>query len=558
MLTRYLAGQIFEVVLSSEAPFSGLAKAEKEFLWSIGASLVDILCALTGAQDDITDSIMKQNGIPRFLLVLLTSDHTPEEVLSATLDCLVSMSEENPVFARLIVSDDDGKGLAILHRLVLQSWPQSVMACGILHNVFASMRWHDQNKGLSDASDAILVSPLAKALEAVPSGLSAMTNGELHSSVGTARLALETLADIGTYLLQSIKGGKQRHQEEPEWNGFDDDNDDTEMADAEPEDGGSYSEVEEGHAAEGASDSDHEMSDIEADMEMVTGFDGPEPGSGIDHLPTLRALLQKAVPQLIRISNIRDESAESQTLRDLALSALGNLAWTVSSLDFSDAHNSGVRRAWTPVARRIWSKTISPAISIHTEDFAFARRVASLACAVATSLHGEVPLAAGEHDRFMSLYLVAKAQDPPDAPSVSSPKDEDPFLETGFLCVGVLGRLALPPAPLALNRDIGSFLLSIISSKPRNPPADIVEALGQLFDVYADEDSECDRIFWEDGFLKRLEEAQPKLRDMVKLLDKRRLPELRTRADEAVMNLGRFIQYKRKHAPLGSSNGMDS
>ena len=56
-------------------------------------------------------------------------------------------------------------------------------------------------------------------------------------------------------------------------------------------------------------------------------------------------------------------------------------------------------------------------------------------------------------------------------------------------------------------------------------------------------------VFWKEGFLGRLEEVVPKVKAMVKTIDKRSYKELRLRADEASLNLGRFVQYKKKNKP---------
>ena len=82
------------------------------------------------------------------------------------------------------------------------------------------------------------------------------------------------------------------------------------------------------------------------------------------------------------------------------------------------------------------------------------------------------------------------------------------------------------------------------------PAADAVEALNQLFDIYGDETKEWDKlVFWKDNFLQHLEEAAPRVKAMVKMVDKRKTTELRVRAEEANLNLSRFIQYKQKHRP---------
>jgi hypothetical protein len=106
-----------------------------------------------------------------------------------------------------------------------------------------------------------------------------------------------------------------------------------------------------------------------------------------------------------------------------------------------------------------------------------------------------------------------------------------------------------------MNREVGVFLMTLLNSDdmaPQNttPMADVIEGLNQLFDMYGDEEAPCDReVFWKDGFLKHLENFVPKMKALVKGIDKRTQSELRTRADEALLNLGRFVGYKKKHVP---------
>ena len=134
------------------------------------------------------------------------------------------------------------------------------------------------------------------------------------------------------------------------------------------------------------------------------------------------------------------------------------------------------------------------------------------------------------------------------SPAAQDP--EDPFQALSVKCIGVLGQLALEPAPLGRNRDVGTFLITLLAGLPATPPADAVEALNQVFDVYADEGYSYDKdVFWKDNFVKHLEEVLPKARAMVKTIDKRAHGELRLRADEAVINLNRFLAYKRKNKP---------
>ena len=106
--------------------------------------------------------------------------------------------------------------------------------------------------------------------------------------------------------------------------------------------------------------------------------------------------------------------------------------------------------------------------------------------------------------------------------------------------------LALDPAPVALNREIGVFLLTVLAGLPETPVADAVQALDEIFDIYADKSYACDETFWSDGFYKHLEEVKVKVSKSAKGVDKRKEIELRSRADEAALNLQRFLSYKKR------------
>jgi hypothetical protein len=183
-------------------------------------------------------------------------------------------------------------------------------------------------------------------------------------------------------------------------------------------------------------------------------------------------------------------------------------------------------------------------LATDTADIELATHITSLAWGVARSLRGRpnTPFAA-EHRRFIALYQATKG-----SPAVQDM--EDPFQSLSVKCIGVLGQLALEPAPVDRNRDIGIFLITILAGLPETPTADAVEALNQVFDIYGDESYSYEKeVFWKNDFLKHLDEALPKVRAMVKAIDKRASSELRLRADEAVLNLNRFLTYKRKNKP---------
>ncbi|SCV67767.1 BQ2448_5378 [Microbotryum intermedium] len=102
------------------------------------------------------------------------------------------------------------------------------------------------------------------------------------------------------------------------------------------------------------------------------------------------------------------------------------------------------------------------------------------------------------------------------------------------------------------NEAIGTFLLSILPVDKSTPsslnptPEVLIQSIDSLIDLYADEDSAYDvLVFRSKGFLPRLEASVPGVRAQTKKVDRKRFPELRTRADGALENLDAFVKYRK-------------
>ncbi|SGY16741.1 BQ5605_C012g06971 [Microbotryum silenes-dioicae] len=102
------------------------------------------------------------------------------------------------------------------------------------------------------------------------------------------------------------------------------------------------------------------------------------------------------------------------------------------------------------------------------------------------------------------------------------------------------------------NETIGTFLLSILpldksTFSPFNPtPEVLIQSIDSLIDLYADEDSAYDvAVFRSKGFLPRLEVSVSGVRAQMKKIDRKKFPELRTRADGALENLDAFVKYRK-------------
>ena len=456
-------------------------------------------------------------------------------IMEEALECLMTLTEDNAPLAETILTKENTLYNDKLLMLSEQVSGQGVLACGILHNIFVSLQGRTVEKPVAD--DAKIMPTLSKVVASITPGQQPATTEEgfkWSHPLEYQDLALQIIASIGTSLHSTNAEGPAGAKEE-EVAAVEEDQD---MGDAGDEDAGDDAGGEDGEADDDEMDED----EMQADMNMVTGAGEDDDSEGIDRLPVLKSLLQQAVPEVVRVAALQDSAPGTLRLQRLALDALNNISWSISILDFQDDDNAPIKKAWTPVGQAIWTQVIATILSSDTADVELATRVTGLAWAVARSLRSDTPLENDEHRKFISLYQATRGAPVQDA--------EDPFRGLGVKCIGLLGQLALPPAPVTLNREIGTFLITVLSALPKTPPADAVEALNQLFDIYGDEEAACDKeVFWKDNFLNHLEEVLPKSKAMLKAIDKRAQPELRSRADEAVLNLNRFLAYKRKNKP---------
>jgi hypothetical protein len=454
---------------------------------------------------------------------------------------LIALSEDNKSLAKQIVDNDHLlKGLI---QIKDSGEDKAVPACGVLHNVFTAMHWYDHNTPMEGCSDAMLIPVLVHSMEVPRSNA---INGHSHQSSPDQilQLALEVTASIATCLQEALEYGSrhgkefQRVDDDIKHDTKDKDEDRVEFKDEDDND----AEIKDEDDEMDEDDRSMNSEEMEADMDIVAG-DGPDEDESPAEEVTLDRLVRHAVPKILVLAQTEDP------IQSYALSALNNIAWTVSSIDFSTGHLESLQKRWSSLAQRAWDEVIRPVLSSNTADIDLASSVTSLAWAVARSVQGVVKTRPEEHRKFMSLYQASRSLEEADQQNGSRQGSQEPgdaFQGLGVKAIGVLGRLALDPAPVQLNREIGVFLLAVLTGIPDTPAADAAEAMNQIFDIYADKRFAFDEaVFWEGGFHKHLEEILPKAKKMAKGIDKRKFGELRGRIDEAVLNLSRFLTYKR-------------
>jgi hypothetical protein len=418
-----------------------------------------------------------------------------------------------------------------LLRLKEQGGAKAVTVCAVLHNIFSALEWYNHSTPVDGASDAALVPVLVQSVEQICGG--GLTGDEAGSSPEQIlESALETLASIATTLQEALE---HESKNEEEFEGFDgedkaaakDAEGDETMVDDINEDASDVEGEDEGDDEEGEEDDEMTMSEIEEDMANVLGDDSGSEFGHSDLPQTLSALLE-AIPTLLKALHKNNAAA---------LSALNNVAWTISAIDTATIPT--LNKIWTPLAVQIWNSAVVPVLSSNTADIDLASSVTSVAWALARSAQEALlPNVGDAYKKFMALHQASKSLQPAEG--------EDAFQSLGVKSLGVLGRLAAEPAPVELNKEISTFLLSVLSALPGTPVADTVQALDEIFDIYSDDSYECNKVYIENGYNEILDQLQHKVRAAAKTIDKRKDEELRTRADEAVLNLQRFVAYKRR------------
>lgn len=469
------------------------------------------------------------------------------------------LCEDNAKLAQAITTTGNNTSEALLS-LKDRLDGEGVLACTVLHNIFSSLQLLRDAQIPAVYDDSILIPTLTKVIASVSADEATSAGENWSDTAQYQQLALETLASIGTSLTAAIGGPTTQATQVSAKRGSRgqkaDDGDDEDMAEADDDvrsesgnegmdEDGEEQNLGEDEQEEGDDEMTHE--EMQADMDLVLGTD--EDDDMTDDLPVLKPLLQLAIPELIRISSIQPSNEIARAIKGHALSAVNNIAWSLSLVDFSEGDSASLLAAWAPAATAIWEQLISPILASDTADLVLATRVTGLAWAVARVLRSQTPLQPSEHQKFIALYHATKGSSSADQAS-NSTDAEDPFQSLGVKCVGVLGELALDPCPIDRNRQLGTFLVTVVSSLPETPAADAVEALNQLFDIYGEEEYAYDNaVFWADNFAKHLEAAVPKVRTMVKSVNKKTQAELRLRADESLTNLTRFLAYKAKNKP---------
>ena len=505
----------------------------------------------------------KVSVIPGFLFGLLELPTAPDHVKEAALLCLHTLIGEADSVVKTVA--DHPRWLQVLTSHINKPDSIGSTACGVMYMM--TVRLPEVGVAVPDGcpSGLFILKLLDAQLDRYFSG--AASNAEKLSSEAvdenerTLGLVLEFIGSIATRTYLQAEDGPIPEEDELEVFGEDDDMEDY-VPEGSDEIKGNNGQDEDAQS----SASSVAMGEVVDDNPMTNEthlHDDKKYGQTSTSLQSDESiagfLINGTTPKLLSLfkkfrnsqpdpgASRRSKTAISHRLPlsidNLILLILDDLAWTIAETPMVTKS----RQEWPIHAQNIWTEIIHPVLNSNTADVNRASTIASLAWAIARTINGHVNLSGDEHKTFMALYQASTTLQP-ESREVS--KFVHSYLkesgrELGSKCIAVLGCLARCPNQISRNRDIGAFLLMVLNNLPQTPPEDAIETSNQIFEIYADKEFDYDEpVFVQGGFLAHLQALQPKVQKLAKSIDKRKEPELRGLADEAVVNLKRFIKYK--------------
>ncbi|KZF23135.1 hypothetical protein L228DRAFT_245862 [Xylona heveae TC161] len=541
-----------------ESGFASLPKAQQVLVWELADSLNSIMSSLSETNDDIVSALSNLSTVPDFQLGLASLAEAPSRVVRNALQCVYDLSVDNDDLLRQIAARS--VWLDVLKANAKKTGGECVAACGVLHNLSLA----EQAEKLKDAEliDSIppkdMLSAITRSYRALVETFS-QEDDTTPDQIETVKMALETIASISAVIGSQAEqfseldesSAAMMTEEQYATSGDEEEDEDDDV-----EDGDRAKEMEGMSDDEDDDDSDIN-SEIKEDMDMVTGED--QDGEQRDSWALVaenaekgvQYLIEDTIPSILPLAKVSSQPSKPNDLIEKSLDCLNNITWAVGAV-VPLSSDSPLRPAWAALAQQLWSECVVPVVASQTADISLAESVTSLAWAISRSLRGQLDFAGDEHRKFMALYEAAgqmkKNRSQRSAPVKRRGGEEtEPLDEICPKCIGLLGSLAQCPGRVDVNREIGAFLVSRISLIPETAVEDAIEALNQIFDIYADKGYDYDQaVFWKDGFLGHLEASLPKVRKLAKAVDKRKDPGLRAQADEAATNLARFIRYKKE------------
>lgn len=248
-------------------------------------------------------------------------------------------------------------------------------------------------------------------------------------------------------------------------------------------------------------------------------------------------LMNKVSPVLVALLKFELENEGLTSLSTKLLRAINNLVWLMLS-------NESLPVAWYDICVYLWN-TLPNSFGIknNLEEKALPSTVCwglakSLGAAI-TDLEG-TSILLQQIENIMQYPQIIENQ--------TDEEEKEELLGENLPLIGLYGCFS-PVLDSHNASNIGKYLfyfLGLYSSA--NPICNelVVESLNSIYDLFGDKDIVYDeQVFVQENYLQQLIDFEPKMKSMFKKIDKKKYGFLKAKAEEAWMNLGRFIQYKK-------------
>lgn len=473
-------------------------------------NVVGLISVLAGSCEEVFNELTKSlsPGFGAFLIGVLNVDNVSASLITAVCDAAYVLSEDNPVFI-----DSIKENYSVEKLLESESVPLAakVYVNGYKLNTL-DLQSADKDEVLITIQESILniiqhidISQALKNTEPLVNKEASMAEVNQHFQISIkARSQIEAVQvsiEIIAALSELITVDPSTYQS-------------PELAEAEAEDDEMVDE-----------DDDEELYIRKAIEEHPDQIDTSVLDTPEELTPVLITLLEKTLPALQHLITF-------SAFQSRALTALNNLSWTFQA---HVAHNA----QWQSAAESLWINLLSTLPKLSEIEIIVS--CTGTLWALATTFDGRVPISSDEITAIIARVTAAPSH---------FPKDES--VELMSKSVGLLAQIGKAGQATAQIADFFvSSLSSVVSGQSGATsailtPVTTIDLLYAIFDLFSDRTFEYDEeLYVKTGLNDKLKSMIQPLRKYFRKIDKVKEARLRERGDEAVVNLGRFIEYKR-------------
>lgn len=273
----------------------------------------------------------------------------------------------------------------------------------------------------------------------------------------------------------------------------------------------------------------HDNEDMDASV-----FDGEDSETDENMDAVLKCLQSESLPIITELLSLPE-------FQSRAMAALNNISWSLHTKASGSAlWKSNAQELWNNILPNVTASNQSSYSDIEVQNSAI-----GVLWAVASTFKGEVPISEDAIN-----YLISQT---------TNLASLFPFEECAEYCVkvvGLLAQLAKASGKQNITSAVAKFYFEALTVAPTKPtkemspllsPKVVIDIVYAIFEVFGDKSYEYDQAVYVDGGLNgKLNASLTPLRKFFKRVDRVKDFQLRARGEECVLNLARFIDYKKQ------------